>query len=153
MCWKKSLFTRVFIINKPTKCSLMMVLYCVFELVRYFVDFTRRIEVFWWVRLDCGIGGWCGWKTWFYGGFWEWMGDRYEKMTVRWHDKNSLIAKVFIFKYNLPLSIYQQSHLRIFIRLRKIWKISHWHTRTYMLISKQIQKKLQMYTRKIAEEK
>ena len=28
MCWKKSLFTRVFIINKPTKCSLMMVLYC-----------------------------------------------------------------------------------------------------------------------------
>jgi hypothetical protein len=52
-------------------------------------------------------------------------GERYEKMTVRGHDKNSLIAKVFIFKYNLPLSIYQQSHLRIFIRLRKIWKISH----------------------------
>lgn len=77
-----------------------------------------------------GEGGeWFFWVMWLEDlilrGFWEWMGDRYEKMTVRGHDKNSLIAKVFIFKYNLPLSIYQQSHLRIFIRLRKIWKISH----------------------------
>ncbi len=47
---------------------------------------------------------------------------RNERITVRRHDKNSLIAKVFILKYNLPLSIYQQSHLRIFTRFRKICK-------------------------------
>ena len=147
------MFTRFADNYSVYKSSLIWLFIVDLWIVRYFVDFTGKIEVFWWVRVESGFFGWCGWKTWFYGGFWEWMGDRYEKMTVRGHDKNSLIAKVFIFKYNLPLSIYQQSHLRIFIRLRKIWKISHWHTRTYMLISKQIQKKLQMYTRKIAEEK
>lgn len=46
MCWKKSLFTRVFIINKTTKCSPIMILWCILRLVRDFVDFMGKIESF-----------------------------------------------------------------------------------------------------------
>ncbi len=45
MCWKMPIFTRDFTINKPTKCSLIMILRCDLGGVRYFVDFTRKIEV------------------------------------------------------------------------------------------------------------
>ena len=43
---EKPLFSRDLTVNLPTKCSLIMILCCVLQVVRIFVDFIGKIEVF-----------------------------------------------------------------------------------------------------------